>query len=309
MKLTPKQAIERADITLADLTANGGLLQPEQADRFIDFIYAAPTLINGVRQIKMGSHTTKIPKIGFGDRILKPSPGSGQELASNDRSKPTTDEVEITTVEVVGEVRLPYEVLEDNLEEANLEETVMRNIATRSAVDLEELALQGDVNSADAYLALKDGWLKLANTNLVDAASGFVDEDMLESIILAVEPKYRRPLSDFRYYTHDKISRKWTRTMADRGTVLGDNALLNGGAVPYSGALMVPVDMMPETSNKSSILFTNPKNLIFGIWRQIRMEVERMPRARAWAIVISARIGMSIEEVNAISKAYDVKTQ
>lgn len=29
------------------------------------------------------------------------------------------------------------------------------------ANDLEELAIQGDTTSLDAYLALKDGWLKL----------------------------------------------------------------------------------------------------------------------------------------------------
>lgn len=147
MKLSPKQAIERADITLDDLASNGGLLNEEQANRFIDFVYEAPTLLKEVRQVKMNSHTTKIEKIGFGQRILRPSPGSGQELAANDRVKPTTDKIEINTEEVVGEVWLPYEVLEDNIEEANLEETIMRNIALRTAVDLEELAIQGDTGS------------------------------------------------------------------------------------------------------------------------------------------------------------------
>lgn len=40
-----QQRQSRADLALADLAANGGLLLPEQANQFIDFILEAPTSI------------------------------------------------------------------------------------------------------------------------------------------------------------------------------------------------------------------------------------------------------------------------
>jgi hypothetical protein len=119
MPLSAKEAIERADMTLDDLTQNGGMLAPADADRFIDFIYQAPTVLSVARQIRMNSHTQRIQKIGFGSRILKPSPGANTELADNDRSKATTSEIEMTTKEVVGEVWLPYDVLERKFEHKN----------------------------------------------------------------------------------------------------------------------------------------------------------------------------------------------
>jgi HK97 family phage major capsid protein len=309
-KLTAKEAIERADVVLADLSAGGGLLQEEQADKFINFIYEAPTLLSDVRQVKMRSHTTKISKIGFGDRILKPTPGSNRALADVDRTKPQFDKVELTTQEVVAEVILPYEVLEDNLEEENLEETVMRNIATRVAIDLEELALNGDItNAADPYLALLDGYVRLISTNTVDGLNGFVDDDMLESILQTVAPKFRRPLTDMRYYTHDLIARRWARSISARGTPIGDQVLVNGGILPYAGVPVKSLDMMVEANNSSLILFCNPKNLIFGIWRNITLEVEKLIRQRSWAIVVSARVGTAIETEEACAKAYNVQVR
>ena len=308
MTLSAKQAIERADLALSDLSSDGGILAPKDADRFIDFIYDAPTLLQQVRQIRMSSHSQKVQKIGFGQRILKPSPGSLTELDAADRSKPTTSEIEMTTEELVAEVNLPYDVLEDNIEGENLAETIMRHIAIQVAVDMEEFALQGDSASSDPYLALMDGWLKRANVNLLNAGGASIDEDMLENLIQTVPAKYRRILSAYKFYTHDKIARRWTHHLAARGTSLGDNALVNGGEQAYSGVKVAGLDLMPEASSQSQILLANPQNLLFGIWRQIRIEKEKAIRRRGWVIVVSLRAGMQIEEVNALGKATAVST-
>ena len=55
-----------------------------------------------------------------------------------------------------------------------LHQTIVDLIAERAALDLEELAIQGDTtNAADAYLALQDGYLKLATANVVNVGGAF----------------------------------------------------------------------------------------------------------------------------------------
>jgi hypothetical protein len=105
----------------------------------------------------------------------------GVALAAGDRSSAVTEQVTLTTKEVMAEVHLPYDVIEDNIERGNtsaggptgtggpraggIQDTILSLIAERAALDLEELALLGDTASGDAYLALQDGFLEQAKDN------------------------------------------------------------------------------------------------------------------------------------------------
>ena len=53
-----EQVLERADISVGDLTSDGGLLQPDQAERFIDEVEEQPTMISQVRTVRMNSPTS-----------------------------------------------------------------------------------------------------------------------------------------------------------------------------------------------------------------------------------------------------------
>ena len=133
--------LQKGDISVSDLVSNGGLLNPEQTNKFVRTIIDAPTILNEIRTVQMNSPKLEINKIGFGTRILKPAPASGTALAAADRSKPTTSKVTLDTSEVIAEVHVPYDVLEDNIERGNLEDTIMFQIAERTALDLEELLI------------------------------------------------------------------------------------------------------------------------------------------------------------------------
>jgi hypothetical protein len=60
MTTSASKIITRADIALADFAANGGLLLPEQANQFIDFIYDEPTILRQSRFIRMTGPQKKI---------------------------------------------------------------------------------------------------------------------------------------------------------------------------------------------------------------------------------------------------------
>ena len=140
------ELIKKADLVLADLTSNGGILNPEQSDRFLKVLIESPTILKDARTVPMNSPVMKINKIGFGSRILRPAV-ENTALVSSDRSKPDTTQLTMTTKEVIAEVRIPYGVLEDNIEQGNLENTILNLIAERAALDFEELILLGDIGS------------------------------------------------------------------------------------------------------------------------------------------------------------------
>ncbi len=63
--------LRKADLAIADLSTNGGVLNPEQGAAFIRVLIKQPTLIRVCRVVEMTAPIRKINKIGFGSRILR----------------------------------------------------------------------------------------------------------------------------------------------------------------------------------------------------------------------------------------------
>ena len=81
--------LQKADMTLADLTANGGELLPEHGASFIRKLILTPTILKQARVVEMTASRRKINKIGFGSRILRKAT-SGVALTETQRAKATT---------------------------------------------------------------------------------------------------------------------------------------------------------------------------------------------------------------------------
>lgn len=300
--------IQKADIALSDLSTNGGLLNPEQTDRFIRTLIDSPTILNRCRVVTMSAPSRKINKIGFGSRILRPAV-SATALSSGDRVKPDLSKVELNTKEVIATVYLPYDVIEDNIEGGNinvplqtgaggLHDTIVTLIAERAALDLEELGIQGDTASGDTYLALQDGWLKLSSVNVVSAAGATISKNLLKAGVKAMPDKYLRNRADLAHFVSVDNETEYRDTYANRQTALGD-AMLQGTSPMYAfGSQVVGVPLMPQASG----LFTNPMNLIFGFQRRITIEYDKDIEARLFKIVLTARVALAIEETNAVVK-------
>lgn len=315
-----EEMIRRADLALADLTvagAGGGLLNPEQQNRFIRLVIDQPTLIREVRTVPMGAPTMKINKIKFGSRILRAAPqggplderettsgaNDGRRLFAGDRVKPDLDQIELTTKEVIAEVHIPDEVLEDNIERDNFADTIVVLIAERAALDLEELLIQGDTASADAYLALQDGVLKRATLNVVDNQNAGPSVGMFNTVKKALPTRYRRNLAALRHYTSMDVESDYRVQVASRGTDLGDAVLTGNAPLPVLGTPLRGVALMPDANE----IFTNPQNVIWGIQRNVRIERARDIRSRGWTVVLTARIAIQIEEVEAVVKVINLQ--
>lgn len=299
-----KELIQKADLALADL-ATAGRLNDEQSDRFIRKLMDTPTILQNCRTVTMNAPQRKINKIGFGTRMLRPGVAS-TALSQSDRYKPALEQITVNTNEVIAEINLPYDVLEDNIEKAGtdaalqsgpggLHQTLVDMMAERAAVDLEELGLLGDTTSGDSYLALTDGWLKRANVNLVNAGGATISKDVLKAGIKAMPDKYLRNRQSMVQYISVDNETELRDTFAARQTALGDAMLQGTNALYMHGSLVRGASRMPSTD----ALFTDPLNLIFGIWRNIQVEYDKDIRSRSFVIVLTARVGFQIEEAEA----------
>jgi HK97 family phage major capsid protein len=301
--------VMRADLALADLTANGGVLDPEHQGRFFRKIIDEPTLIRQVRQQPMNAPQMKIPKIGFGSRVLRPAPNTGtggaqddgsntRHLAAAQRAKPDFGQVNLETTEYIAEIHIHDDLLEDNIERDQMADTIMTLLAERIALDLEELLISGDTASGDAYLATLDGVLKMANANVVDATGDPVSINVFNDMKKAMPTRFRRNLSSLRFLNSMDVESDYRVQVASRGTALGDATLLGNAPLPVLGVPLQGIPLMPETKG----LLLDPKNVIWGLQRNVRIERDRDIRARSWIVVITMRIGFAIEEVDAVVK-------
>jgi len=300
MKTTNRSIVDKADLAVSQLQSNGGYLNPIQSSTFIRMLIDQPTILADVRTVPMNAPTMEINKIGFATRILQKAPASGTALASSKRSAPTTDKVELTTQEVIAEVHIPYDVLEDNIERGALEDTILALISERAALDIEEWALLGDNSSGDEFLAMIDGILVQAGSHVVDytATQPQVSKAVFKAGIKLMPNKYMRNRAAMKFYVSPNAQVEWLDSIANRETVLGDNKVVTFVPTPAYG---IPVDaaaLMPD----DSYILTYPKNIIFGIQRQIMIETDRDIRARVLIVVLTMRIDVKFEEEDAVVK-------
>lgn len=308
------EKLQKADMLLADLS-NGGLLAVEQANTFIRNLIDQPTILRQMRTVTMNNPSMELNKIGFGKRILRAAteataladaavdgtsfdPSTSGEYRA--RAKPQTSKVTLNTKEVIAEVRISYSALEDSIERGNLEQTILALIAERAALDLEELIISGDtsLNTADPYLDMMDGVLKLASAHTVDADGAAISPIVFNNALKALPTKYRRNRAAMRFFTSMDVEQDYRLALSTRGTALGDAIVTGQQPVPVFGVGLQGVALMPN----SNVLFTDPKNLIFGIQRNIRIESEKLISEREVKIVLTARVAVAIEETDAVVK-------
>ncbi len=319
MTVSPQELIQRADLAITDLATNGGILSPMQANQFIDFVVEEPTILSQVRQIRMTAPEMKINRLGFDGRILRAArqAGSANDDGSNDRyvrkadrAAPRTAQINLTTKEVIAEVRLPYEILEDNLEGQSLQTHIIRQIAQRAALDLEEKGLWGDTALAatDPYLGQQDGWMKLANAHILDWDNAGIDASLFTNALLTLPQKYLRLLSQMKAFVSPADIIRYGAWLQSRGTAMGDAAINGNFPLTPSGLRLEGAASMAlgPVGTGGHALITPPQNLIWGITRDITIETDKDISSREHIIVVTARVGMQIDDKQAVIRVDDI---
>ena len=304
-----KTILEKADINLGDLTTDGGLLVPAQARQFIRIAIDNAVVMRMATVRPMRSPKQEIDKIRFGSRILRAGT-EARALSETDRSKPDTTKVELDAQLFKAEVRLSDEVLEDNIERGSLRTTVMQLMAERIALDMDEMIVNGDTTSTDPFLAQFDGMLRASTSNTFDATNSRLNKTVLKETLRQMPTEFRKNQLALKYFTSVDAKLDYHDSQADRATNLGDSRLENDATVRYQGVQVVPVPVFPDelggSTNQTQMILTDPKNIAVGIWRNVRMETDKIIQEGVLLIVATLRFDFKYIEETATVKSINI---
>jgi len=311
---TNRSILEKAELALADITGQNGILQTAQAQRFIKLLVKESKVMGMATVTPLKAPKQLVNKTRFTSRVLR----RGQEataLAEADRSKPTFTFVEHDAQLFKAEVRITDEVLEDNIEGDQLRQTVMSSLAEKIASDMDEVIVQGDTTSTDDFLAAFDGILALATTNIVNAGTVSMHKGILRDMLKTMPSEWLRNKGAMRFLTSVDAELDYRDSLSDRMTLVGDQALAAIGSetavVGYSGVPVIDIPMFPENlgggTNCTNVILTDPKNIDVGIWRKIKIETDKDISAGVLVVVATMRFDALFQEELAVVKATNVQ--
>lgn len=250
--------IRKAAIATGSLAS--GLLNPEQARKFIQQTFDATNLGGLVRHEMRTAKTGEIDKIGIGRRILRKKT---ENTDDNYRAGVNTSQIEYSTTAV----RLPWEITEEtlreNIEGQNFENIVTNLMTTQLGVDMEDLYLNGDEATPETdedydFLKINDGWIKQIGNggHVYDATSeNEMSLNMFYKALASLPNKYNN--GKLRWLMSPKRAQEWELFLLNK-------VVNQGGAVPdsiYTSPARIQAVECPSLDDKT-ILLTDPKNLI-----------------------------------------------
>jgi hypothetical protein len=300
--------LEKADLALADLS-NGGILTPAQAQKFLRITINEAKLLKHATVMPMRSPKQLIEKIRFGSRILRPG-SEATALSLGERARPDLGKVELDAQLFKAEVRLNNEVLEDTIERGELRNTIMQLMAEAIARDMDEIIIQGDRGSSDPFLNKLDGILVQAQSNVVNAAFQTANKSIFRDMLKTMPSPFLRNKTDLRFFTSIDAEIDYKDSLSSRETTGGDRYYDEDVNSSYSGVPVIGVPMFPENlggGNNTDVILTDPKNINVGIWRDIRLEADKIVSDGVLIIVATLRFDVKYAEETAVVKAINVK--
>ncbi|MBQ7262499.1 MAG: phage major capsid protein [Synergistaceae bacterium] len=266
-----KDAIDTTAITGA---GKGGRLSPDQVKRFISYMTDETALLADIRTEIMNAPEKTLDLLLIGSRQLeRAAEGQGPtQLAGA-----TFKRKELRAVKVRLAADVTTEWGEDNIERAEGQDRIARDLAQQFGNDRADLLLNGDTTATGpdaAFLNIGDGIIKQAkdsaDTHKVDVPAGADPRTQIFPMLLEAMPnKFKRAKDDLRFYCSSSVAERYVLSLADRVTAGGD-ALLNSGSgdvIRYLGIRLFPVEYMPD----DVVIFTNRHNIVCGVQRDMKV--------------------------------------
>ena len=301
----------------------GGILAPEQARRFIDYVWDATVLAKDGRRVTMRANTMEIEKVNVGERVIR---AAAQAQPTFENAGATFSKVELTTKKIRLDWEVSTEALEDNIEGAALEDHLVRLMTNAFANDIEDLAINGDGSTGD-FLSIMEGFVNKVKTDgdahesIVTVTDNAWTPAVMQDIILAMPRKYRAIKSNLKFYAGtdafqgivknngtlaDAVAEAFAGQMAG-STQANRQAYLVGGAQTFGGArttrvLGVDVQEVPYYP-AGYVDLTFPANRVWGFQRDITVNRTYQPKKDTIEYTVFVRFGLQWEELDAVAYA------
>ncbi len=307
----------------ASENGNGGLLNPEQSARFLDYMFDATVIGKVARTVRMKSDTAEIDRMSVGEKLMKLATEADNTAAN---SGVTFSKISLTTKKLRMDWELSTESLEDNIEGADLEDHIARLMATQAGNDIEDVILNGDTSlSTDTLYKAFDGVVKKAKASgrVVDAAGAAVSREVFNKALKAMPRKYKQRRGDLRFLAGSNLIQDflYANSIGTNQTIPQDiaSSVIRGGVAPLGGPAgyvapfafgipIVEVPLLSETQtgtyaspsgSHGDIHLTFPNNVVIGIKRDVTVYRFFQPRKDTIEYTMYTRVGVQIEQADA----------
>ena len=309
----------------------GGLLNPEQSARFLDYMFDATVIGKLARTVRMRADTTEIDRIGVGEKLMKLA-SEAEDTGTN--SGVTFSKISLTTKKLRLDWELSTESLEDNIEGADLEDHIARLMATQAGNDLEDVVLNGNTSlTSDNLYKAFDGIVKIAKANghVVAGAGAAVSREIFNKALKAMPRKYKQRRNELRFLSGSNLIQDYLFSTSTNiqnvnpqdiaaSIIRGETAGLGGPAgftAPFAfGIPIVEVPLLKETQTGSyatpsgdhgDIHLTFPNNVVVGIKRDVTVYRFFWPKKDSIEYTMYTRVGCQVEQADAWVVVKDVK--
>jgi len=330
-------------VSPGDMTAQGnsndegGVLNPEQSRQFIDYIFDEMVLANDGRRVVMKANTMEVDKVRVGSRLVAKATQAEQTGAN---SAPAFTKIELTTTKFRLDYELSTESLEDNIEGQQLEDHIVRLMATQFGNDLEDIAINGrPATSGDgtynntlagfirqtldtSYTGAHEAAAAAATMTSIweatpDSGDGSVATlslEAIEAVYNALPRKFKARRQDLKFYMNSKHLQELISALRSVGSVPEQVATrVIDGVLPQIGGpagaqymiFGLPVLEVPLYPD-NYVDLTLPSNRIWGFQRDVTVHREFKPKKDTVEYTVYVRMGVALEEKSAI--AYAVRT-
>ena len=319
---TPNFGVTNGPNAVSPTGTPGGILLPEQARRFIDYVWDATVLAKDGRRVTMRANTMEIEKVNVGERVIRAAAQASNDYTNTGAS---FTKVELTTKKIRLDWEVSTESLEDNIEGGALEDHLVRLMTNAFANDIEDLAINGD-GSTGAFLSIMEGFVhKVENDGDAHEALVTVTDDnwtteVMQDIILAMPRKYRAIKQNLKFYAGTDAFQgivKNNGTLADAiaeafaprtgGTERNRQQYLDGVGQTFGGARttrVLGIDVMEVPYYPADYVdLTFPANRVWGFQRDITVNREYKPKKDTIEYTVFVRFGLQWEEQDAVAYA------
>jgi len=265
--MTNQELVEKG-IIVASALATQGKLNPQQADKFLDYVIDETKLKDAARIVRFKPESYDIDKIGVGARAAVPK---AEATDPGIRRGIVTSRVRLTPEEVMVPVEISDIFKDVNIEGDDVETHIIKMFATQLANDLEELYIIGDILGPavlegnivdggsttqyirDSYLALMNGWLRICDgtttplrvgAHVVNAAGVNIESKIFSNAIKAMPEKFKRNRNQLRFLIAPDLEQNYREKISTRATGAGDVALSTTKNLTPFGIEAVPIPLL-----------------------------------------------------------------
>lgn len=285
----------------SDMETGKAVLNPEQLGQFLRYAQINNTILSMADFKLMKSFKKELTRVGIDGRVLQS--GYTKEGATNPDLVPADVSFgvnELDAKKLKATCQIEDDEKEDNLEQKQFEQTLLSMMGERIGEDLEFWALFADTTiqyDTNNLLSTTDGWIKTATNQLQSAgqktavSSGNEDfnleedtvESMFDAMIYKLPLRFRQQRNNLVFFVPYEVEDAYRNLLKSRGTNLGDTTQTGFGNLAYKG---IPITYCPtldaedgrDIDDTATSILTNPKNLAWGVWKNLSIEPERIPK-------------------------------